>query len=328
MSGLAAWASGWLLSRRRPQDAAHKFLPRDGGLFSNINFLVGEMYRGSIVYPVFSTEEDFNNGQPLKHFAYLSPDCANSWMEFFEPLQYGDGDQRHLDTQWVRSLPSTQGLESDPVFRIPSQTIALYQGPDFPVWRESVSRCLAGRLRPTRAIREQIATMVSSMPGRRIGVHVRHPSHQVEQGQVFFRQYFQVVDDLCAQSPDASIFLATDNELAVAAFVLRYGDRVRYYPDFSRESIDNILEWAYSLLTGRSDGMGFVSGVGFQSHYRAAASDDRTLGLRMGREAVADVFTLARCDDFVCTASNFTLACAYLNPEQRQHLVSSGPPSP
>ena len=303
-----------------------KFLPRDAGLFSNVNFLVGEMHSGGVVFPLFSMDEKLNNGEPLRQFAYLSPACPNSWMEFFEPLTYGEGDNRHLDTDWVRSLPPTYGLQAAEVFRVPSQTVALYKSADFSSWRRSVHLGLAGRLRPSAVIGEKVEGMMSSLSGHRIRVHVRHPSHQVEQGRVFFSQYFEVIDHLCEQNPDSSIFLATDNELAIATFVLRYGERVHYYPDFSRESIDSILEWAYSLLKDKSDEMGFVSGVGFQSHYRAAVSDDLSIGLRMGREAVADVFSLAQCHDFVCTASNFTLACAYLNPDQRQHLISAGPP--
>lgn len=51
------------------------------------------------------------------------------------------------------------------------------------------------------------------------------------------------------------------------------------------------------------------------------------MGLRAGREAVADLYTLAARDDFVCTTSNFTLTSAFLNPDQRLHRVSGGPPS-
>jgi hypothetical protein len=85
-----------------------------------------------------------------------------------------------------------------------------------------------------------------------------------------------------------------------------------------------VMEWSYSLATGQSDDMGFVSGAPFQTHYRLAAAGGGPEGLRAGKEAVLDVFTLAACDDFVCTASNFTLTCAFLNPQQIQHLVLPG----
>jgi hypothetical protein len=81
------------------------------------------------------------------------------------------------------------------------------------------------------------------------------------------------------------------------------------------------MQWAYALTLGSVDQMGFVNGRGFQTHYRIAASGGGIDGLRAGQEAVTDAFTLAGCDDLVCALSNFTLTCAYLNPNQTQHLI-------
>jgi hypothetical protein len=146
----------------------------------------------------------------------------------------------------------------------------------------------------------------------------------VEGGEVYLQSYFDKIDKILSNSQKTSLFLATESEFAVAAFKHRYGSSLFYYPDFIRTPIDDVLAWAYSLAKNKMDDMGFVGGVGYQLHYKLVADGNSEMGIRAGTEAVTDLFTLAACDHFVCTASNFTLACSYLNPQQKQHLVSRG----
>lgn len=310
-----------------PGPGPFKFIPRDGGFFSSFNFLVGEMHQGRRLYPLYSSEEVRRLHGTVRHFAYLDPACPNAWFEFFEPLVYEDGDTLHTCLAEVSALPTSSGLRAAPEFRIPAASLALYRSADFPAWRRAVHAGVAGRIRPVAAIRAAVESLLAQMPGPRIGVHVRHPSHLVEQGRIFFSDYFAIIDRLLEAHPSASLFLATDNDLALAAFAQRYPGRLCWHDGFLRESIDDVLAWAYSLTTGQADAMGFVSGVGFQTHYKAAAAGAGAQGLRCGREAVIDLYTLAACDDFICTTSNFTLSCAFLNPDQRLHLVSAGPPT-
>ena len=301
-----------------------KFIPHDGGFFSNFNFLVGEMYLGRAVYPLFSETEAIRYNKSLKHFAYVDRGRENSWFDFFEPIAYFPGDALHSDTAYISRLPDTWGHLAAPEFRLPAATMRLYRRDDFQDWRWAVHHAVADKLRVAPDIRVSIDDMLARMPGRRIGVHVRHPSHLVEQGSIFFDDYFLAIDRIRGEYPASSLFLATDNDLAIAAFTQRYGDAVFCYPGFIRQSIDDVLEWVYSLSQASLDDMGFVGGVGFQTHYKLAAAGGGLDGVRAGKEAVTDVFTLAACDDFVCTASNFTLTCAFMNPRQTQHLVSKG----
>lgn len=302
-----------------------RFVPHDGGFFSNFNFIVGEMVIGRQVYPVFSYQELMGNGGKAKHFAYFAEDPQqNVWFEFFEPVRYAAGDELHLDSAALSGLPSCWGHIAAPEFRLPRSTMALYQREDFGHWRRAVHDAIAGRITVAADIRALIDGLLAKMPGQRIGVHVRHPSHLVEQGSVFLTDYFEVIDRLLAERPESGIFIASDNELAITAFQHRYPGNVFFHHGFIRQSVDDVLEWAYSLTQATSDDMGFVGGVGFQTHYRLAAKGGGAEGVRSGKEAVADVFTLAACQDFICTASNFTLACSYLNPDQVQHLISKG----
>lgn len=298
-----------------------KFSPRDAGFFSNFNFLIGEMYASRIVYPLFSAKE---LPSELKHFPYFDKNCENSWFEFFEPIRYSPDDNGHVRTEWVSTLPGTWGDLAGKEFKFPAETMKLYNRIDFPVWRQSVHDAIADKIQVAKPLRQEMNRMLAKMPAERIGVHVRHPSHMVEQGKIYFQDYFSNIDRILKQYPSSRIFLATDNDLAIAAFKMRYGEIVFYYPGFIRQSIDDILDWTYALTRSQADDMGFIGNVGFQTHYKLAAAGGGKMGIQSGKEAVLDVFTLATCDDFVCTASNFTLTSSFMNPKQRLHLISKG----
>lgn len=303
-----------------------QFVPRDAGLFSNINFLVGEIHRGVEAFPLFAAQEQTQIGHAYRQFSYVDPGCANSWFEFFAPISYAEGDVRHHDLEFVRSRPRTNGEFATAEFRIPAATLALYRRPDFGSWRVRVHAHAGDKIKPAPRVRGEVEALLATMPARRIGVHMRHPSHVVEQGRVLFDDYFRLIDARLNADPALGIFLATDTELAVAAFRIQYGDRVTFHRGIMRTSIDDVLRWAYALTHAQQDEDGFVRGQGFQTHFKVAASGDGKAGLRAGREAACDLFTLAACDELVCTVSNFTLACAYLHPLQRQYLVAPGMP--
>ena len=301
-----------------------QFAPRDGGLFSNVNFLVAAICQGIEAFPLFAPQARV--GHAYRQFAYVGSSCANSWFEFFAPISYAEGDARHLDLDFVSSLQCVDRDFGAAEFRIPAATLALYRSPDFDSWRTRVHAQASQKIKPAPQIRDQVEALLGTMPSRRIGVHVRHPSHVVEQGRVLFDDYFRAIDARLAADPALAIFLATDTDLAVAAFRMRYGDRLILHRGVMRTSIDDVLRWAYALTEARPDRRGFINGQGFQTHFKVAASASGETGLRIGRETACDLFTLAACDELVCTVSNFTLACAYLNPQQQQYLVAPGVP--
>jgi hypothetical protein len=286
------------------------------------------MYLGRQLYPLFAVEEVSRNFDKVQHFAYLHRDCPNSWLEFFKPVEYFPEDKTNLDTEYLKGLPQSFGHFCSPEFRFPANTFQLYNREDFPDWRWSVHKAVVNKISVADDIQSKIDGMLARMPGHRIAVHIRHPSHFVEAGFIYYQDYYNIIDRILLEHPESSIFMATDNELALTAFTQRYGDAVFYYPNVIRETIDDVLKWAFSLTHGQSDEMGFVGGKGFQTHYKLAASaiNGDSEGIRAGKEVVTDVFTLAACHEFVCIASNITLACSYLNPEMKLHLISKGNP--
>ncbi len=306
-----------------PDVGPYRFVPRDAGFFSNFNFLVGEICLGRHLYPFYNIDEIRTHVKEPREFAYYDRAVANSWFEFFEPIAYGQDDDLHRNAHFLLRLPVSLGWDAPVEFHNGRETFVLYASPEFPEWRRRINEALASKIKLIPEIKVVIDTMLSDMNGRRVGVHVRHPSHMTEQGEVFFNDYFKRIDRICHDDPHSSIFLAADNELAIAVFRHKYGHRVRYHEHIIRQTADDVMEWAYALTRrGSIDDIGFVDGKGFQSHYRIAASGGGIDGIKAGQDAVTDLFTLAGCDDLICAVSNFTLTCAYLNPKQTQHLIA------
>jgi hypothetical protein len=212
-----------------------KFIPRDGRLFSNLNQLVGEMYLGRVVYPIF-------------------PGLDNAWFEFFEPIAWYPDDRTHIDTARIAALPATRGDLATPEFRLPAARRSLYQRDDFRDWRCAVHAAVTHRLRVGPDIRANINAQLARMTGRRIGVHVGPPWRLTKHGGAFFEHYFAAIDWIRADHPDSSLFLATDNELAIATFRHRYGDSVLYYPNRAYP----VDADTHHILCGESPHYGFV----------------------------------------------------------------------
>lgn len=316
------------LQRRRHRYAAHtllgplKFVPHDADLFLFFNSLVGEMYFGRRVYPIFCCHEARSANAQLKHFAYLHETCPNSWMEFFEPIAYAPGDDLHSDMAKLLAMPCAQGHLAAPEFRCLKATQALYGRSDYQDWRWAVHNSVVHMIKPTSDIRANIDSMLKRMSGHRLGVHVPHPSHFEMQGKTFLEPYFVKIDSILEKYSDSNIFLATDNDLVLAGFRERYGsDRVLCHPRVICQMNDEVLARSYSLDRFKNDENKFGGGIGSQGQSQIAATGGSKEGIRNCKAAITDVFTLAACDDFVCSASNFTLACAYLNPRQVQHIV-------
>jgi hypothetical protein len=300
-----------------------RFIPHDGGFGSNFNFLVGEIYAGRRVYPVFTKEEFDKYNHTNKHYVYFGKKNQNVWFELFKPIQYDETDNLHQDSAELCKMPASfRAPCAPPEFRIPSIFKNLYKREDFFHWRLAVHNSVEHRIKLTPSLQFEISQKFRQRCGPTIGVHMRHPSHMVEQGHIFFQNYFSKIDPLVKKYGNCSIFLATDNDLSLAIFKAKYGDQLWTY-DVDRTSIDNVLAWAYALAEKEQDEFGFVDGIGFQKHYEMAAEKKfaNGEGIRAAREAVRDIYTLAHCDEFVCTISNFTLMCSYLNPKQNLHFV-------
>ena len=305
------------------------FVPRDAGFFSVFNFLIGTIATGSRVYPyynkqMFNTKNEFN-----KHFCYFSKEQENAWFEYFEPLTFYKGDTEH-ESQIFLSYNTTYGHFAGKEFRSHLEIPALFFSDKFAAWRHNIHRIFTKYIKVQRPILECVndfwTTTFKNRPDV-IGVHYRHPSHFVESGKLFIRDYRKAIDAILISNPNAKIFLSTDSEFGVMVFKSIYNDRVSVFPDICRLEIDNILEWGFAKNTSYTtthEKDDFVNGKGYQLHYVGAEDQQKSTnqtGVKLGQDIIKETLSLARCRWLVHSISNIALAVSYINPDVQMCLI-------
>lgn len=291
----------------------YMFIPRDCGFFSAFNYMIGMLIQGYRIYPYFNFRKLLEKNKTNDHFYYVSEDIDNSWFNYFEPIQFYDDDITHTASDFLL-YNNTQGELSSDEFKYPHATKALYKSPAFQEWREHVHTYFNMYIKPSAQITSRIAEInidFSTTPY--IGVLVRHPAHAIETGQIFFEDYYKVIDEVLAQTPEANIYLVTDNEMAILAFESKYKNKVFYDSQSGRSSLDNILRWAYARGDGAIDALGMINRVGYEYHMEQARLK-KTNPITLGVDIISNTYILAKCKWFVYIPSNISLAVSYINP--------------
>jgi hypothetical protein len=299
------------------------FIPRDAGFFSVFNFYIGMLTMCGRVYPYWNFKQFVRtNGDKPAHFCYFNEDNDNCWFDYFAKVKFFEGDNNHK-TYYTSGAQSkfgiTQGCEAPEEFRIPSVTKALLNNVDgsFDKWRKETHKIFTKYIQLSPQL-DNIVNEISDdlfKPGvKMIGVHYRHPSHCCEQGIILLRDYFNQIDKILEEHPDAGIYLATDTDFGVVAFKQQYGDKVVYIEGIARTSLDNLLEWAYARGESKADGVGFINNKGYELQH--VSSEQHPGGNpQLGMDVIVDVFCLAKCEWMVHTVSNLSLAVSYINPD-------------
>jgi hypothetical protein len=299
------------------------FIPRDAGFFSVFNYLLGTIAQGIRVYPYYNKDSiQERNKHTLKHFCYTDDLTQNSWFLCFEPIKYYPSDETHANKD-ILSFNVTQGEQAAPEFKHPNITRALYSKPEFSTWRKEVSKFYKKYIRPNASIIQKVDAIMSELKDDIvIGILYRHPAHSCEQKSVaFFRDYFSKIDEILQAYPSAKIYVTTDTDIAIYAFLDRYGsDIVHYDPDCKRSDCDNIIDWAIARGQGRTDSLGLIDGKGYEFHNRCCemSSVDR---VQHTKDIVTNVLCLSRCHYLIFQESNIALAVSYMNPDINMILL-------
>lgn len=311
-----------------PHPSPAIFVPRDAGFFSVFNFYIASLAAGyRRVYPSW-TLEDFhrvNKTNTSQHFCYFSEKHSNAWLEYFKPVTFYASDTTMTqERQALQTLPITQGFEGPPEFRVPSATASLFTQADFAAWRQRTHTVFKNTVQLSDELNAVFTAKRDALFQERsrpvIGVHYRHPSHSCEEPRpLLFKDYFNAIDGLLKQHPNASILLSTDTDLGIAAFKNNYGSRIFCDPDVQRTSLDNILEWAYARGHGKVNAVGMINNKGYELQH----TQNTQFHSKLGRDVVCDVMLLAQCDHFVHTVSNLALAVSYINPDIQMHYVTA-----
>lgn len=294
------------------------FIPRDAGFFSVFNFFLGALIAGQRLYPYYNKKAFQDVHKENKHFCYWSG-RDNSWFDYFEPVSFFKGDNIHEGYEYTKYRIS-HGEAAGGEFRNPIVYGKMMNSPElWKPWRKMVNSVVRKYIHIKEHIIDAVDDfwVINNLGNNVIGVHYRHPSHYVESGKVFLRDYFEKIDTILLEHPAAKIFLATDNELGLMAFSHRYNGRVTYIPEVTRVEVDNILEWAHEK---KGDIMDFVDGRGYQLHYTLCGSER---GSKAGEDILKEVLCLSKCKWFVHVISNVALAVSYFNPDLDMHTVLS-----
>jgi hypothetical protein len=295
------------------------FLPRDAGFFSVFNFLIGTMGRGIRAYPYFNKELFLKNNRGVnKQFCYWT-NQENAWFDFFEPISYYEEDTEHTDKSFL-SYGISSGEDAPEEFKTPRVFKELLQNNDdiFRLWRHNTHNIYDQYIKFQPHILKTSNDIFTDMFENNsfvIGLHYRHPSHSVESGEIFIQQYYEAIDKILSQHPDAEIFLATDTEFGLMVFTHKYGDRIKYIKDTIRLPVDNILEWAYALNNiGKSDTVGLIKGRGYELHQNNIHNNPNFNYREMTNTLLYEILCLSKCNALINSTSNMSLALSYINP--------------
>lgn len=288
------------------------FVPRDAGFFSVFNFFIGCVSNGCKVYPYFNQNIIEKLDGKIKHFCYLDNTIDNSWFNYFEPISYFSSDYIHQKGLF-KNFHLTRGEFSKNEFKFPKASRELYQRNDFYQWRCSIHHIFTNYIKIKSSISEKSLLISKHFSDKMIGVHFRHPSHSCEQGTIYLRNYFSEIDKIIKVNNDVSIFLATDTDFGIAAFTQQYPNKIIYNTDCSRTSMDNFLSWVYDSQKYKADGVGFLNGTGYELQHQN--SKEKNYSTSLGIDVLLDVTLLSKCNWFIHTVSNLSLAVSYWNPE-------------
>lgn len=251
-----------------------------GGIFSNLNNVMTIVH----LYPDDDLAVDWSTRNI--HFRYGSNRDGDVWSKLFYPFT----DREVLNPIHIRQYVD---------WRFTATFVADYYRRDRQ-WRQGLN---AGwkkiRLLPSMQVLKD--NVLAGMPPRpRVGVHVRHGGHAVEQPRGKMPSLLQVVEMVKATMSHIrarSVVLATDNDETVEFFRRIFGESL-YFGDVTRAK------------TSKDP----------QIHQSADAS------LKLAYDVFSDAFRLASCDYFVHAVSNVATGVLYMAPRMPHVFVEDGTP--
>lgn len=159
--------------------------------------------------------------------------------------------------------------------------------------RINVNQYIKKYVKPRQEISEKIKEYVDQyFNGSVIGVHVRGTDKKSESkiGQrpfVTIEDYLRVLEETLKKFPDSSIFVASDNNEAIAKIFKKFrNNKIIVYNCTRMKSYDSIIPVHLSSQSGP----------------------------KAGEEALIDCLLLSKCDHIICTDSNLSAAALYFNP--------------
>ncbi|MDA8151855.1 MAG: glycosyltransferase [Acidithiobacillus sp.] len=298
----------------------------DGGFFSVFNRFVSYLtwtlseHPDSIVLPDWRIDSMQRHWDTKKFmsFCYGKPTDGNIWLKIFEPLPYFgvSEDAYNTDEDLYRGaiLKDDYNEEKEPWLTY-IHAYKLYRSPGFSRWRHWYNLYFSTYVRLRDHIQSKINSIYAdNLKGYHvISVHIRHPSHGLEQPGTRMPTvdlYCDLIREIQGREGfdkfNSRIFLATDQESVVMQLKEQFGGMVVYSSDAVRTTKAND-EHFKNLSPDRQ------MQEGFQIQHLTASNPDLWT-TSMAEDVIIDAYLLAKGEYFVHVTSNIATAVAYLNP--------------
>jgi glycosyltransferase involved in cell wall biosynthesis len=271
------------------------------------------------VYPDWrvKTMQKFWRTDEFTSFCYGQPDDGNLYFKLFDVenqfLKPEDEIQQILDSG-IRAHSFNASADPNLTF---VNADKLYRSHGLNSWRKSMNTRMGG-LRPNEKVRKRLQSTFENIDDDTflIGMHVRHPSHAMEQpgSQIalagdYISLAFELIDQEHLRNPGrrVKVFLATDQEVVRNQFMEAFGEAL-----ITVEGVARVTAADSSNYDSAHSSMKLSEGFQIQ-HLNAKNSQKWNMSL--AEDVIADAWGLARCHVMVHTVSNVATAVMFINPE-------------
>lgn len=309
---LSNWAPPGISRSNRAEEPRPVLIPAfDAGLLANFNVLASHLrwWPSTRWLPDWSIEavRKYATG-PLMSYCYATPEDGNIITRLFKfPDSLIDLDELERDPRTTIVVRSYNAMLDPYLTYVHPEK--LYRSAEFGSWRRRMHEVVQEFLWPEDEILRRVDQIIpphSDIPI--LGLHVRHPSHAIEQpsGALPSLDDFVLWADQWLVENDGMIFLATDQDQVVERFNSEFGTRL-IMQTAARESCEVSAYWM-SLPEEEK----FKEGHQFQ--HQMTRLEERH-SIELAREVLVDTWSLARCSLAIHAVSNVATAAAMVNPD-------------
>lgn len=297
----------------------------DGGFFSVFNTFISHFVWNfgrsdvAVVVPdwrVTTLSTYRGNTKPMS-FCYGTPGDGNIFTKIFLPIPdmpMALSDYDNEDFLSGEAIYYDDFNEKNEPLLTYIHARELYRSSDFQEWRSRYNRFYNRYFK----LKDSVLTQIEYFKANHfddafmIGVHIKHPSHAIEQSNGFMPGVTQFVKAIldCAESRNLvnyRVFLATDQEAVVTSLKEIFGKRLVVRSDVVRTSHHD--DAVYKELPSDQQ---LKEGHQIQN---LVAADPSRWSVRMAEDVIIDAHLLASCNAFIHVTSNIATAVSYINPD-------------
>jgi len=307
----------------------HVIPAHDGGFFSLFNVFASHLAWAEaetsppMVLPDWDVTRliERSQGRPLRSYCYSRPEDGNLWTNLFEPL-YGLSVSDFNDVEALyegAEIPTAEFNESKEPLLTYVNAYQLYRAPWFGGFRSQYGSVVRRHVRLLPERQAEIDAFRGRLDGRfLVAVHVKHPSHAVEQPDQVIAANARYLEEvrkalshrgIAESSDDWAVFVATDQERVVSLFESEFEGRVLRFDDVAR--VSEVEQKAFDELAEEEK-----IREGHQLQHLMAA-DQSNWSVRLAWEVWRDAEALAASNVLIHAVSNVATAASYLGPQVR-----------